>query len=153
MRTLLKITINGLALWAAAALVHGITLAEGATSTSSKVLTILVIAALFGLVNALVRPVAKFFGFPFLVLTLGLFIFVINAAMLALTSWLAGVFGLDFHVDQFWPTAVLGALVVTFVSWVLGLFFDTDDDTRRPAPRGYDRRGPGRPGGPTMSRY
>lgn len=145
MRTLLKIAINGLALWAAAALVDGITLADSASTTSSKVLTIAVVAAVFGIVNAVVRPVAKFFGFPFLVVTLGLFIFIINAAMLALTSWLASVFGLDFHVYQFWPTAVLGALVVTFVSWVLNLFFDTDDDTRAAAS--------GRPGGPTMSRY
>lgn len=150
MRTLLKITINGLALWAAAALVHGITLAEGATSTSSKVLTILVIAALFGLVNALVRPVAKFFGFPFLVLTLGLFIFVINAAMLMLTSWIAGVLGLDFHIDRFWPTAVVGALVVTFVSWMLNTVFATDDEPRRRARDPYDRQGPS---GPSLSRY
>ena len=87
MRTLLKIAINGLALWAAAALVDGITLADGASTTTSKVLTIAVVAAVFGLVNAVVRPVAKFFGFPFLIVTLGLFIFVINAAMLALTRY------------------------------------------------------------------
>lgn len=151
MRTLLKIAINGLALWAAAALVTGITLAEGTTSTSSKVLTILLVGAVFGLVNALVRPIAKFFGFPFLVLTLGLFIFVINAAMLMLTSWLAGGLGLDFHVDRFWPTAIIGALVVTFVSWVLNTVFAADDEPRRrPVRQPYDRQGPS---GPTMSRY
>lgn len=150
MRTLLKIGINGLALWAAAALVNGITLAEGATSTSHKVMTVLVVGAVFGLVNAFVRPVAKFFGFPLLVLTLGLFIFVINAAMLMLTSWLAGGLGLDFHIERFWPTAVLGALVVTFVSWVLNTVFATDDEPRRSVRPPHDRQGPS---GPSMSRY
>lgn len=152
MRTLLKIVVNGFALWAAAALVSGITLAEGSASTSHKIVTVLVVAAVFGLVNAVVRPLAKFFGLPFLVVTLGLFIFVINAAMLMLTSWIAGGLGLDFHVDHFWPTALLGALVVSFVSWLIGLVVDTDDPR---GPRGangpYGPLAGGR--GPTMSRY
>lgn len=132
MRTLVKVGINAAAIWVAAALFDGITLADGFTTNSSKLLTALVIGALFGVVNTLVRPVAKFFGLPFLVLTLGLFIFVINAAMLMLTSWLAGHLGLAFHIDRFFPTAVLGALVVTFVSWLLGLFIDPDDDVDHP---------------------
>ena len=62
------------------------------------------------MVNAVVRPVVKFLSLPFIILTLGLLIFVINALMLLLTSWLAGQLGLGFHVDGFW-TAVVGAIV------------------------------------------
>ena len=131
----LRIVINGVALWAASRLLPGIALAEAEPSASRKILTILVVAAIFGLVNALVRPIAKFFGFPFLVLTLGLFIFIINAAMLMLTSAIAGGLNVPFHVDRFWPTAILGALVVSFFSWLLGMFFDHDDHDRRPRQR------------------
>lgn len=128
MRPLLKIVINGLALWAAASIISGITLAQGSGSTSSKIVTVLVVSAIFGLVNALVRPLAKLFGFPLLILTLGLFIFVINAAMLMLTSWLADKLDVDFHVAHFWPEAVLGALVVSLVSSILETIFGVDDD-------------------------
>ena len=68
----------------------------------------------------MVRPVVKFLSFPFILLTLGLLIFVINALMLMLTSWLSGQLGLGFHVDGF-GTALVGALVITIVTWGLEL--------------------------------
>ena len=128
MRTLVKVAINAAAIWVAAALLEGMTLADGFTTNSTKLVTALVVGALFGVVNALVRPLAKLLGLPFLVLTLGLFIFVINAAMLMLTSWLAGQLGFAFHIDRFWPTAVVGAAIVSVVSWVLGLIIDPYDE-------------------------
>ena len=76
-------------------------------------------ALVFGLVNALVKPVLKFFATPLIWLTLGVFTLVINAAMLQLTSWLTGQLGLPFVVDEFFWDAVLGALIITFVSMVL----------------------------------
>jgi putative membrane protein len=64
---------------------------------------------------------------PFIILTLGLFVFIVNAAMLMLTSWLAEKFGLAFHVDSFFWDAVLGALVITVVSMVLSIFDPSDN--------------------------
>ena len=69
--------------------------------------------------NAFIRPVAKLLSLPFIILTLGLFVFIVNALMLELTSWLAGKLNLAFHIDHFFWDAVLGALIVTFVSMIL----------------------------------
>jgi putative membrane protein len=76
------------------------------------------VALVFGVVNAVVRPVVKLLALPFIILTLGLLIFVINALMLLLTSWLSGQLALGFHVDGF-GTAVLGGLVVMVATWIL----------------------------------
>ena len=81
-----------------------------------------VIALVFGAVNALIKPILKTLATPLIWLTLGLFTLVVNAGMLALTSWFSGVLGLAFHVDHFWWDAVWGALIVTIVSMVLGAF-------------------------------
>ena len=79
---------------------------------------ILVVGMLFGLVNTYIRPFIKLFAMPLLILTLGLFTFVINAFMLMLTSWLSGQFDLGFHVAGF-KAAFWGALVISLVSLVL----------------------------------
>jgi putative membrane protein len=118
MRTfLVRVLINAVALWIAALVVSGITLAPGA-STGEQVVTVLLVALIFGLVNAFIKPVVKLLSLPLFVLTLGLIIFVINALMLLLTSWISSHTGLAFHVDGF-VAALLGALVVSFVSFVL----------------------------------
>lgn len=118
---LVKTGINAVALWIAAIVVPGITLAQDSRSTSSKVLTIIVIAIIFGLINAVVKPIAHFFSFPLIILTLGLFTFVVNAFMLQILSWLSGSFGLAFHIDNFFWAAILGALVVSFVSMLINM--------------------------------
>ena len=82
--------------------------------------TLLLVAVIFGLVNAVVRPVVKLLSLPFIILTLGLLIFVINALMLLLTSWLSEQLGLGWHVEGFW-TAVIGSIVISVVSWAAGL--------------------------------
>lgn len=115
----LRIALNGLALWLTALVVPGIRLGEQAADGSNRVITILLVAAIFGVVNALMKPIITFFSLPFIVLTLGLFLIVVNAAMLAITAWLAGALGLDFSIDSFFWSAILGALVLSFVSWVL----------------------------------
>jgi len=79
------------------------------------------VALIFGLVNALIRPLLKGLSCLIIVVTLGLFTLVINALMLWLTGWLSGEFGLGFHVRGFWP-AFWGALVISLVSWVLSIF-------------------------------
>jgi putative membrane protein len=78
------------------------------------------VAVIFGLVNAVIRPVVRLLALPLYLLTLGLITFVINALMLLLTSWLSGQTALQFGVDGF-GTALLASLVVTVVSWVLNL--------------------------------
>ena len=118
MRILISIVANGLALWVAAWLLDGITFGGEGTSL---ILTVLGVAAIFGVLNAIVRPVRLVLSLPLVVLTLGLFLFVLNALMLVLTSWLAGVVGLDFHVDSFFWDAVLVAMIISVVGIVLDL--------------------------------
>jgi putative membrane protein len=117
-RFLIWVLVNALALAAATYLLTGITL-TGATH-GDQALTLVLVAVVFGVVNAVVRPVVKLLSLPFIILTLGLLVFVINGLMLLLTSWVSGQIGLGFHVDGFW-TAVLGGLVVMVASWVLEL--------------------------------
>ena len=116
MRFLVWVLVNALALAAATWLLSGITLT--AQTEGARVVTLVLVALVFGVVNAVVRPVVKVLSLPFIILTLGLLIFVINALMLLLTSWLSRQLGLGFHVDTFW-TAVLGGLVVMVATWIL----------------------------------
>lgn len=80
---------------------------------------IMLVGVLFGLVNTFIRPLVKFFTFPLLILTLGIFTFVINAMMLSVTSWLSEQFELGFHVTGF-KAAFWGALVISIASMILG---------------------------------
>jgi putative membrane protein len=114
---IIKLLANAVALAVAAWLISGITI-QGAT-TGRRILTLLIVAAIFGLVNAVVKPIVKLLSLPFIILTLGLLIFVINAAMLMLTSWITGKLDVQFHVDDFWPAALLGSLVITVVGMLL----------------------------------
>ena len=123
MRFLIWVVVNALALAAAAWLLDGITVTGD--SEGARVLTMLVVGLVFGLVNTFVTPVVKLLSLPFILLTLGLLIFVINALMLLLTSWIAGLLGVGFHVDGFW-TAVWGAIIVSIASWILNLLIPGD---------------------------
>ncbi|MET0909561.1 MAG: phage holin family protein [Ilumatobacteraceae bacterium] len=125
---LIKVVINGVALWVAALVVSGVTLAEGDATWSKKLLTIVLVALLFGLVNAVIKPIVKLFSFPFIVLTLGLFTFVVNAFMLQITEWISKPLGLSFSIDDFFWDAVFAAVVITLVSWVLSVVLPDDDD-------------------------
>jgi putative membrane protein len=87
------------------------------------------VALVFGVLNALVRPVLFVLTFPFLLLTLGLFTLVLNAFMLWLTSGLSEALGLGFHVRGFWA-AFLGALVVSIVSFALSLLLVSERQER-----------------------
>jgi putative membrane protein len=115
-RFLIWVVVNALALAAAAWLIEGIRV-EGST-TEEQAITLIVVALIFGVVNAVVEPIVKLLSLPFIILTLGLFLIVINAAMLLLTSWISGELGRRFEVEGFW-TAVLGAIVITISTWIL----------------------------------
>ena len=110
-RFVLRILINALGLWAAVRLVPGIVFEGGW-------LALLGVALVFGVLNAVVRPVLQLLTCPILILTLGLFTFVLNAVVLWLTSALSDALGLRFFAPWFLP-AFLGALVVSAVSTVL----------------------------------
>jgi len=116
---LLRLLINALALLVAAWLLPGIHLgAAGRHPTTNDWITLLVVALIFGLVNAVIRPLVILLSLPLEILTLGLFTFVINALMLLLTSWIVQGMGFGFRIDGF-LTALLGALVISVVSFVL----------------------------------
>jgi putative membrane protein len=111
MAFLFRLLINALALWVATRIVPGL-------SFDGPAPMLIAVALVFAVVNAVVRPVLKILTFPALILTLGLFIFVINALMLWLTAILSEAFGLGFHVTGF-RGAFLGSLVVSVVSLLL----------------------------------
>jgi len=113
MRFLIRLLISAVALWVATEIVPGVTY-------KGELVYLLLVALVFGVVNALARPLLVFLSCPMLVLTLGLFIFVVNAVVLWLTSALSGKLGLGFHVDGF-GSAFLGALVVSVVSLLLSI--------------------------------
>ena len=112
---ILRLLANMAALAVATWMFSGISLTG--VDTTHKVITMLVVALIFGFFNAIVKPIFAIVTIPILVLTLGLFLIVINACMLLLTSWIAGLFGIGWHVEGFW-TAVGGAIVVSIVSFI-----------------------------------
>jgi putative membrane protein len=115
MRLLVRLAVNAIALWAAIQLIPGLHY-EG-TGTS-----LFIIALIFGVVNALVRPVIILLTCPLIILSLGVFLLVINTVMLSLTTWLAGpeVFDLGLRSDGFWAT-FFGAVVISIVSGAINL--------------------------------
>ncbi|MYT32411.1 MULTISPECIES: phage holin family protein [unclassified Streptomyces] len=121
---LVKTLANAAALAVAIWLLNGITLTG--ENTGRKVLTLILVALIFGLVNFLVKPVVKVLSFPLFLLTLGLITLVVNALMLLLTSWLAGKADLAFHVDGFW-TAVVGGVIISIVSWAMHIVLPDKD--------------------------
>ncbi len=128
MRWLFRLLANATALAVATFLLSGITLT--ASSTRDKILALLLVALIFGVLNAVVKPIFKFVTAPAVLLTLGLFLIVINGCMLLLTSWVAGKVDLGWHVGGF-LTALAGALIVSIVSFMLNAFVPDRDERRR----------------------
>jgi putative membrane protein len=122
---LVKTIANAGALGVAVWLLKDITLTGD--NAGRKAITLILVALVFGLVNVVVKPVVKLLAFPLFILTLGLITLVINALMLLLTSWLANKLDLAFHVEGF-GTAVIGALIVSIVSWALHVILPDDKD-------------------------
>jgi putative membrane protein len=124
MGILIRLAISALALWIATLVIPGINLST--ESIPKAVGTLLAVALIFGVINAILRPIIKLVGCAFYVLTLGLVALVVNGLLFMLASWIAGGLDLPFEVENFWPSAVLGALLVGVVSWVLNLLVDRD---------------------------
>lgn len=118
---LLRAALTGLALWIVTLIVGGIRFVGGDT-TVQRIGIIFVVAVIFGLVNAFIKPVVQLLSIPLYVLTLGLFHIVINAFMLWLTAWITeNTTHWGLQVDHFWWTAIWAAIVLSLVSWVLSL--------------------------------
>ena len=127
MRLLIRWVITAIAILASAWLVPGITIADDANAWTAVFVT----AAVFGLINAFIRPLLLMLSCPLVLLTLGLFMLVINAICFSLSSWIAqNLFGVGFVVDGFWP-AFLGAVVVSIVSFLLSLFLPDENERRQ----------------------
>lgn len=118
MSFLIKVIVNGVALWLTSLILNGIVF-EDTSDTTALVLTIGAVGLIFGVLNAVIKPILFVLSLPVMVLTLGLFTFILNAIMLWLTSWVAGWFDLGFYVESFWWDAVLGALIITIISMIL----------------------------------
>ena len=118
MNFFIRLVINAIALWLATRLVDGLTF-------DGDMVFLFVVALIFGVVNSVVKPILMLLTFPALILSLGLFLLVLNALMLWLTGALSDAAGLGFHVEGF-GAAFLGALVVSVVSFVLSLFVGKD---------------------------
>ncbi|BAL85522.1 putative membrane protein [Actinoplanes missouriensis 431] len=126
MGILIRLLITAVSLWIATLVIDGIDLTSD--TTAGKAGTLIAVAVIFGVVNAILRPIIKVLGCGLYVLTLGLIALVVNGLLFMLTSWIAGEVGLGFHVDGFWPAALLGALLVGVVSWVLNMLVPDGDD-------------------------
>jgi putative membrane protein len=131
MRFLLRVVVSAAALAVATWVVPGIQLLAG--SDWSKTGTLLGVAAIFGVINAILKPLIKVIGCAFYVLTLGLAALVVNGLLLWLTSVVAGDLTLPFHVTGFWP-AFWGAIIVGLVSWLLHLIIGDERRQRREPP-------------------
>jgi len=129
MRILTWLVTNTLAVAAAAWLVDGIDFAgpdRWPAALQEKGLAVVAVGVILGLVSAFVKPVVQLLSIPFIVLTLGLFLWAINAFMLMLTGWLAQQLDLGFRVDDFFWSALLGALVISIVNWLVASLLDRD---------------------------
>ena len=121
MNFLLRAALTGVALWVVTLIVPGVSILGG-DSALQRAGIIFVVAVVFGLVNAVIKPIVQFISIPLYILTLGLIHIVINALMLWITSWITehtthwGLF-----IEDFWWTAIWAAIVLSIVSWLLSL--------------------------------
>lgn len=121
MNFLLRAALTGVALWVVTLIVPGVSILGG-DSTLERAGIIFVVAVIFGLVNAVIKPIVQFISIPLYILTLGLIHIVINALMLWITSWITehtthwGLF-----IEDFWWTAIWASIVLSIVSWLLSL--------------------------------
>ncbi|MBW8871329.1 MAG: phage holin family protein [Leifsonia sp.] len=122
MRFLLRLIINAVALWLTTLIVSGVTVRPYADDTTALVLTYLLIALIFGVVNAIIGTVIRIIAIPLYILTLGLISLLVNAFLLFIVSWISDAIGFGLHIDGFW-SGVLGALVLGIIAWLLGLIF------------------------------
>ncbi|MGA0567676.1 phage holin family protein [Rathayibacter sp. KR2-224] len=124
MRFLLKLIINAFALWVTTLIVTGVTVKSYDQNDGQwpLILTYLLLALIFGIVNGIVGTVIRIVAFPLYVLTLGLVSLIVNGLLLLIVSWISDAMGFGLHVNGFWE-GVWAALILAIISWLLGLIF------------------------------
>ena len=128
---LVRAAVTGLALWIVTRLVSGIGFVGGDT-TLQRVGIIFVVALIFGVVNAFIKPIVQILSIPLYIVTLGLFHVVVNALMLWLTARItASTTHWGLYIDDFWWTAIWAAIVLSIVSWVLSVVLPDGDRASR----------------------
>jgi putative membrane protein len=121
MRFLVRLLVNAVALWLTTLIVAGVTVvAFPPQDTLAVVLTYLLVALIFGIVNGVIGNFIRIVAFPLYILTLGLLALLVNGLLLLLVSWISGLLGFGLVVDGFW-WGVLGALVLALLSWLIGI--------------------------------
>ena len=121
MRFVAKVVINAIALWLTTLIVSGVTVVPFAPGgTLEMVLTLLLVAAVFGIVNGVIGNLVRIVAFPIYILTLGLIALIVNGLLLLLVAWLSSLVGFGLFIESFW-WGVLGALVLGLISWLIGI--------------------------------
>ncbi|MFF2495566.1 phage holin family protein [Agromyces sp. NPDC058064] len=127
MRFIVKVIVVALALWLTTFIVSGVRVVPYDDTEVATVLTYLLVAFIFGLVNAIVGTFIRVVAFPIYVITLGLISFIVNGLLLLLVDWISGLMGFGLVVESFW-WGVLGALVLGLISWLIGLVVRPSSD-------------------------
>lgn len=120
---LIRVVLNAVAVWIATLIVPGVDVTTD--STGKKILTLVVVGAILGVVNATIKPIVQLLSLPLTILTLGLFALVVNGLLFWLVSAISSGLGAPFHVDGFWA-GFWGAIVVSIVSWLLSVLVPDD---------------------------
>ncbi|MEU4412737.1 phage holin family protein [Nocardia salmonicida] len=131
MQLAIRLVINAIAIWAAAAWIDKIDIYvppewSAEWGNWGKALVLLIVAVVFTAVNAVIKPIVQLLSLPFVILTLGLFLLVVNAGMLWLTAKITEITDYGLRVDGFWA-ALWGGLIITLVNWVLGILVPDGD--------------------------
>ena len=118
MGIVIRVVLNAVAVWIATLIVPGVDVETD--STGKKILTLVVVGAILGLINATIKPIVQLLSLPLTILSFGIFALVINGLLFWLVSAISSALGAPFHVDGFWA-GFWGALVVSIVSWILSI--------------------------------
>ena len=121
-----KVVINAFAIWIATLVIPAVTVGDQG-GVGRRILSFLIVGALFGIINTFIKPIVKLFTLPLYLLTLGLISFVVNALMLKIVEWLSGKIGIDFDAGPFFWSTLGAALVITFVSMILNVAIPDGD--------------------------
>lgn len=120
-----KVVVNAIAIWIATLVIPGVTVDGG--SLGHRALSLLIVGALFGIINTFIKPIVKLFTLPLYLLTLGLISFVVNALMLKVVEWLSNKIGISFDAGPFFWSTLGAAVVITFVSMILNVAIPDGD--------------------------
>ena len=121
-RFLIRLIVSAFALWLTTLLVQGVTITPYEDTDIAYLLTLLLVALIFGVVNGIVGTAIRIVAFPLYILTLGIISFFVNGFLLWLVAVISGWIGFGLAIDDYFWSGILGALVLSIITWVLGLF-------------------------------